>query len=207
MSANPNSQAPRARSRFNVPMALTWTRVALIPFVVGVFYVDFLAPHVQNVIGCVIFCIAAITDALDGFIARKFNLTTPMGAFLDSVADKLLVCAAVVALLALGRVGMLVALIIVGREIAVTGLREWMAKIGASGRVKVNWYGKVKAIAQMVAIPMLLWSDPLYGVDIALVGTWLIWIAAALTVYSMCIYTKAAIPFLYPDEQLKNQDL
>ena len=206
MSTNSNCQAPRARSRFNVPMALTWTRVALIPFVVGVFYVGFLPPHVQNVIGCVIFCIAAITDALDGFIARRFNLVTPMGAFLDSVADKLLVCAAIVALLALDRVGMLVALIIVGREIAVTGLREWMAKIGASGHVKVNWYGKIKAIAQMVAIPMLLWNDPIGGLDIALAGTVLIWVAAALTLYSMCVYAKAAIPFLYPDEQLKGQN-
>ena len=187
-------------------MALTWARVALIPFVVGVFYLDFLSPHVQNIIACVVFAVAAITDALDGWTARHFNLTTPMGAFLDSVADKLLVCAAIVALLALDRIGMLVALIIVGREIAVTGLREWMAKIGASGHVKVNWYGKIKAIAQMVAIPMLLWNDPFYGIKIGLIGSWLIWIAALLTLYSMYVYTKAAIPFLYPDEKLKNQD-
>ena len=189
-----------------MPMALTWTRVALIPFVIGGFYLGCLSPHAQNVIACVIFCIAAVTDALDGFIARHFNLTTPMGAFLDSVADKLLVCAAVIALLALRRIDMLVALIIVGREIAVTGLREWMAKVGASSHVKVNWYGKVKAIAQMVAIPMLLWHDPLWGLNISLIGTWLIWIAVILTLYSMCVYTKAAIPFLYPDEKLKNQD-
>ena len=187
-------------------MALTWARVALIPFVVGVFYLDFLNPHTQNIIACVVFAVAAITDALDGWTARHFNLTTPLGAFLDSVADKLLVCAAVIALLALGRIGMLIALIIVGREIAVTGLREWMAKIGASGHVKVNWYGKIKAIAQMIAIPMLLWYDPFYGIDIGLIGTWLIWIAALLTLYSMYVYTAAAIPFLYPDEKLKNQD-
>ncbi|MDL2059314.1 CDP-diacylglycerol--glycerol-3-phosphate 3-phosphatidyltransferase [Mesosutterella sp. AGMB02718] len=206
MSEVQNSSPARPRSRLNVPMALTWTRVALIPFVIGVFYLGCLSPHAQNVIACVIFCIAAITDALDGFIARHFNLTTPMGAFLDSVADKLLVCAAVIALLALRRIDMLVALIIVGREIAVTGLREWMAKVGASSHVKVNWYGKVKAIAQMVAIPMLLWHDPLWGLNIPLIGTWLIWIAVILTLYSMCVYTKAAIPFLYPDEKLKNQD-
>ena len=131
-SNSPTASAPKERKRFNVPMALTWTRVALIPFVVGVFYIPFLSQHAQNVIACVIFCVAAITDALDGYIARKYDLTTPMGAFLDSVADKLLVCAAIIALLALDRVGMLVALIIVGREIAVTGLREWMGENGAS---------------------------------------------------------------------------
>ncbi|MCI5850668.1 MAG: CDP-diacylglycerol--glycerol-3-phosphate 3-phosphatidyltransferase [Sutterellaceae bacterium] len=196
----------KERARLNVPMALTWTRVALIPFVVGVFYLTFLSQHAQNVIACVIFAVAAITDALDGFIARRFNLTTPMGAFLDSVADKLLVCAAIIALLALGRIGMLVALIIVGREIAVTGLREWMAKIGASSHTKVNWYGKVKAIAQMVAIPMLLWYDPIGAFNVGEIGSWLIWIAVILTLYSFCVYVKQAIPFLYPDEELKNQD-
>ena len=99
-----------------------------------------------------------------------------------------------------------VALIIVGRDIAVTGLREWMAKIGASSHTKVNWYGKVKAIAQMVSIPLLLWYDPLGPINIGEIGSWLIWIAVILTLYSLVIYTKAAIPFLYPDEKLKNQD-
>lgn len=205
-SNSPTASVTKERKSFNVPMALTWTRVALIPFVVGVFYIPFLSQHAQNVIACVIFCVAAITDALDGYIARKYDLTTPMGAFLDSVADKLLVCAAIIALLALDRVGMLVALIIVGREIAVTGLREWMAKIGASSHTKVNWYGKVKAIAQMVSIPLLLWYDPLGPINIGEIGSWLIWIAVILTLYSLVIYTKAAIPFLYPDEKLKNQD-
>ena len=97
-SNSPTASAPKERKRFNVPMALTWTRVALIPFVVGVFYIPFLSQHAQNVIACVIFCVAAITDALDCYIARKYDLTSPMGAFLDSVADKLLVCAAIIAL-------------------------------------------------------------------------------------------------------------
>ena len=87
-----------------------------------------------------------------------------------------------------------------------TGLREWMAKIGASSHTKVNWYGKVKAIAQMVSIPLLLWYDPLGPINIGEIGSWLIWIAVILTLYSLVIYTKAAIPFLYPDEKLKNQD-
>ena len=149
--------------RFNIPMALTWARIAFIPLIVGVFYVPdvILSPHVKNLLACVMFVVAAITDALDGYIARRYNMMTNMGAFLDSVADKLVVCSAIVVLLAFDRVDMLVALIIVGREIAVTALREWMAKIGAAASVKVNWFGKIKTIAQMTAIPMLLYFDPL----------------------------------------------
>ncbi len=206
MASTSSSDTAAPRRRFNIPMALTWARVALIPFVIGVFYVPFFDMHTKNVLACVIFSAAAITDALDGFIARRFNMATPMGAFLDSVADKLLVCAAIVALLWLDRIGMIVALIIVGREIAVTGLREWMAKIGASGHTKVNWYGKVKAIAQMVAIPLLLWNDPVGWFNAGRYGRWLIWVAAALTLYSMFVYMKAALPFLDSDEKLKNQD-
>ena len=115
-------------------MALTWARIAFIPLIVGVFYVPdaLVSPHMKNVLACIMFIIAAITDALDGYIARNYNMATMMGAFLDSVADKLVVCSAIVVLLAFDRVDMIVALIIVGREIAVTALREWMAKIGAA---------------------------------------------------------------------------
>lgn len=111
-------------------MALTWARIAFIPLIVGVFYVPdaLVSPHMKNVLACIMFIIAAITDALDGYIARNYNMATMMGAFLDSVADKLVVCSAIVVLLAFDRVDMIVALIIVGREIAVTALREWMAK-------------------------------------------------------------------------------
>ena len=162
--------------RFNIPMALTWARIAFIPLIVGVFYVPdvILSPHVKNLLACVMFVVAAITDALDGYIARRYNMMTNMGAFLDSVADKLVVCSAIVVLLAFDRVDMLVALIIVGREIAVTALREWMAKIGAAASVKVNWFGKIKTIAQMTAIPMLLYFDPVFGLPIAWIGTALI---------------------------------
>ena len=118
-----------------------------------------------------------MTDALDGYIARNYNMATQMGAFLDSVADKLVVCSAIVVLLAFDRVDMIVALIIVGREIAVTALREWMAKIGAAAIVKVNWFGKIKTIAQMAAIPMLLYWEPLFGIDVAFVGRILIYVA------------------------------
>ena len=163
-------------------MALTWARIAFIPLIVGVFYVPdaLVSPHMKNVLACIMFIIAAITDALDGYIARNYNMATMMGAFLDSVADKLVVCSAIVVLLAFDRVDMIVALIIVGREIAVTALREWMAKIGAAATVKVNWFGKIKTI----------------GIDIYLVGTVLIWVAAVLTVYSMFVYMSAAWPHI-----------
>ena len=156
----------------------------------------YLAPHWVNVIACVTFVVAAVTDALDGFLARRYEgWATRMGAFLDPIADKLVVSAALVALVGLDRLDMAVAMIIIGREITVTGIREWMAKIGESGRVKVNWYGKTKTIAQMTAIPCLLWNDPIFGIDIALIGTGLIWLAAVLTIYSMYVYLSAAVPF------------
>ena len=149
--------------RINIPMVLTWTRIALIPLIVGVFMIptSILSMHSQNLLGCVFFIVAAVTDALDGFIARRYGMGTTLGAFLDPVADKLMVSAALIVLLAFGRVDMLVALVIIGREITVSALREWMARVGESGKVKVNWFGKIKAIAQMVSIPMLLYFDPI----------------------------------------------
>lgn len=184
--------------RINIPMVLTWARIALIPLIVGIFMVptSILSIHTQNLLGCIFFCVAAVTDALDGWIARRFGMTTPLGAFLDPVADKLMVSAALIVLLAFGRVDMLVALIIIGREITVSALREWMARVGESGKVKVNWFGKIKAIAQMVSIPMLLYYDPINGINVYITGTVLIYIAAILTVYSMFVYLKAAAPFL-----------
>jgi CDP-diacylglycerol--glycerol-3-phosphate 3-phosphatidyltransferase len=192
------SQANRA-AVFNVPMLLTWARIAMIPMVVGVFYLPdaWIGPHAKNVTGCVLFALAAITDAFDGWYARRYGQITRLGAFLDPVADKLMVCAALVVLLTLDRVDPFVALVIIGREIAVSALREWMAQIGASANVAVNWLGKMKTIVQMVAIPVLLWHDSLFGViPIALIGTVLIYIAAILTVYSMFYYLRLAWPFL-----------
>ena len=184
----------------NVPMILTWARIALIPLVVGVFFVpDFrLDPRPwNNIAACAIFSVAAITDAFDGWIARKYGLVTALGAFLDPVADKLMVCAALIVLVALDRVGVFVALVIIGREIAISALREWMAQIGKQKSVAVSSMGKLKTIAQMVAIPMLLFHDRLFGViDIGRIGTVLIYIAAILTVYSMLYYLKMAWPHL-----------
>jgi CDP-diacylglycerol--glycerol-3-phosphate 3-phosphatidyltransferase len=123
--------------------------------------------------------------------------TTSFGAFLDPVADKLLVCAALVLLLELQRVGALVAVIIIGREIAISALREWMAQTGARASVAVNSIGKFKTTAQLVAIPMLLYHDPLPGViPVQQIGTWLIYVAAVLTLWSMFYYLKRAWPYL-----------
>ncbi|MFN7509820.1 MAG: CDP-diacylglycerol--glycerol-3-phosphate 3-phosphatidyltransferase [Betaproteobacteria bacterium] len=184
---------------FNVPMALTWARIAMIPMVVGVFYLPdaWLTPQAKNITACVLFSLAAITDAIDGWYARKYGQITRLGAFLDPVADKLMVCAALVVLIALGRVDEFVALVIIGREITVSALREWMAQIGASASVAVNALGKLKTIMQMVAIPVLLFHDPLLGlIPVAQIGTLLLYIAAGLTVYSMLYYLKLAWPYL-----------
>ena len=186
------------RLSVNVPMILTWARIALIPLIIGVFYIpdSILSPFMQNVWATVIFIVAALTDAFDGYIARKYNMESAIGAFLDTSADKLMVCAALIVLLDFGRVDMIVALIIIGREITVTALREWMAKVGAAARVKVNWFGKIKAIAHMVAIPMLLYWDSFLGISMAWLGTILIYVAAILTIYSMVVYMRAAGPYL-----------
>lgn len=191
--------------RINIPMVLTWTRIALIPLIVGVFMIptSILSMHSQNLLGCVFFIVAAVTDALDGFIARRYGMGTTLGAFLDPVADKLMVSAALIVLLAFGRVDMLVALVIIGREITVSALREWMARVGESGKVKVNWFGKIKAIAQMVSIPMLLYFDPIEAWNVYLTGTILIYIAAILTIYSMFVYLKAAAPFFSSEPKQK----
>lgn len=186
-------------SLLNVPMVLTWARIAMIPMVVGVYYLPdtWLALHWRNVTGCVLFTLAAITDAFDGWYARKYGQITPLGAFLDPVADKLMVCAALIVLLSLDRVDGFVALVIIGREITVSALREWMAQMGASANVAVNWLGKLKTIMQMVAIPVLLFWDPLFGViPVAAIGTLLIYVAAVLTVYSMLYYLRLAWPHL-----------
>ncbi len=183
----------------NVPIALTWARIAMIPMVLGVFYLPdaWLTPHAKNVTACVLFVLAAVTDAVDGWYARKYGQITRLGAFLDPVADKLMVCAALVVLVALGRIDEFVALVIIGREITVSALREWMAQIGASASVAVNALGKLKTIMQMVAIPVLLFHDPLFGViPVTQIGTLLIYIAAGLTVYSMLYYLKLAWPYL-----------
>ncbi len=179
---------------WTIPTLMTWTRIIAIPLIVGVFYMK-LAPVDQNLIATVMFVVFAATDWLDGYLARKLNQTSSFGAFLDPVADKFLVCAALLVLVHLGRADVFVALIIIGREIAISALREWMALIGATKSVAVHMLGKIKTTVQMVAIPFLLFDGTLFGViNTHLWGTWLIWISAILTVWSMIYYLQKAIP-------------
>jgi CDP-diacylglycerol--glycerol-3-phosphate 3-phosphatidyltransferase len=179
---------------FTIPTILTWTRIVAIPLIVGVFYLGW-NPALQNLIATVMFVTFALTDWLDGYLARKLNQTSSFGAFLDPVADKFLVCASLLVLVHLQRADVFVALIIIGREIAISALREWMAQIGAAKSVAVHMLGKVKTTFQMIAIPFLLFDGHLFRlIDTHLWGTWLIWISAILTVWSMVYYLQKALP-------------
>jgi len=178
---------------FNLPNSLTWTRIVLIPLVVGIYYAP-LAATEQNLIATVAFVLAALTDWFDGWLARKLGQTSAFGAFLDPVADKLMVAAALVMLVELGRCPAVVAVIIIGREITISALREWMARIGAAKSVAVSFVGKLKTTAQMIAIPLLLYQHDLAGLPIAACGNVLIWLAAALTLWSMGYYLGKAWP-------------
>ena len=180
----------------NLPILLTWLRVALIPIFVGIFYLPDaqISLACKNLLGTVLFALAAITDWFDGYLARKWNQTSAFGAFLDPVADKLMVAAALIVLVQLGRADAIIATIIIGREITISALREWMATIGASRSVAVSLLGKIKTAAQMAAIPLLLFQDALLGLDTMQAGNWLIWIAALLTLWSMGYYLRMAWP-------------
>jgi CDP-diacylglycerol--glycerol-3-phosphate 3-phosphatidyltransferase len=183
---------------FNTPNVVTLSRIVLIPLIIGLYYLPeaWLSHQGKNIAATVVFILAALTDWLDGYLARRLNQTSAFGAFLDPVADKLIVVGALVALLYLNRVDMLVALIIIGREIAISALREWMAKVGQARSVAVAFTGKLKTVGQMVAIPLLLYNDPLFGVlDCQWVGTVLINVAAVLTVVSMLYYLRKALPY------------
>ena len=179
---------------WTLPTIMTWTRIVAIPLIVGVFYLPIPEP-MRNLIATVMFIVFALTDWLDGYLARKLNQTSAFGAFLDPVADKFLVCASLLVLVHLQRADVFVALIIIGREIAISALREWMAQIGAGKSVAVHMLGKVKTVVQMIAIPFLLFYGKLFNViDTGLWGRWLIWISAVLTVWSMVYYLHKAIP-------------
>lgn len=182
---------------FNIPTIMTWTRIFAIPLIAGIFYLPESVASTQekNLVATVMFVVFAATDWLDGYLARKLHQTSSFGAFLDPVADKFLVCACLLVLVHLQRVDVFVALIIIGREIAISALREWMAQIGASKSVAVHMIGKLKTVAQMVAIPFLLFNGHLFGVINTLDwGVWLIWGAAVLTVWSMVYYLQKALP-------------
>ncbi|MEE8207841.1 MAG: CDP-diacylglycerol--glycerol-3-phosphate 3-phosphatidyltransferase [Nitrosomonadaceae bacterium] len=182
---------------FNLPNLLTWMRILAIPLFVGIFYFPpgWLSYADQNLFAAAIFTGAAITDWLDGYLARVLNQTSAFGAFLDPVADKLMVAAALIVLVYLGRLDALIALIIIGREITISALREWMAQIGKSKSVGVSFLGKIKTVSQMAAIPLLLYHDSIgKSFNSHEVGTWLIYLAAFLTLWSMVYYLRVAIP-------------
>jgi len=180
---------------WNLPNTLTWTRIAAIPLIILLFYMPY--PWADPAAG-LLFAAAGVTDSLDGYFARRFGQSSRLGAFLDPVADKLMVTAALLMLVQLTRIDAAIALVIVGREIAISALREWMAQIGASKSVAVNSLGKFKTACQMVAIPMLLYYGPLSAggvtIDTRVWGVWLIYLAAVLTIWSMLYYMKLAWP-------------
>jgi CDP-diacylglycerol--glycerol-3-phosphate 3-phosphatidyltransferase len=178
--------------KYNIPTILTLLRIALIPLVVLVFYLPW---QYANEASTVIFVVAAITDWLDGYLARKMNLETPFGAFLDPVADKLMV-AVVLVLIVEQQSSPYIAIpaaIIIGREITVASIREWMAEIGQRAKVKVSQLGKWKTTVQMTAISLLLYRDDLFGLPVNQIGYILLYIASALTIWSMFNYLGAAL--------------
>jgi cardiolipin synthase len=184
---------------FNVPILLTWLRVALIPLVVGVFFLPehWMTMYERGLTSTLIFIVAALTDWFDGYLARRWNQTSAFGAFLDPVADKLMVAGALLLLVQLDRTNAVIAFVIIGREIAITALREWMAQIGASKSVAVSSLGKVKTAAQMIAIPLLLYREPLFGMIPTLqIGQLLLDMAAVLTLWSMFYYLRKAWPLI-----------
>ncbi len=178
----------------NLPNLLTWLRIVLIPLMVGVFYLPdgWITGRGADLLAVSFFGVAAITDWLDGYLARKLGQTSAFGAFLDPVADKLMVAAALIVLVDLGRAAPLIAFIIIGREITISALREWMAQIGKSASVAVSFAGKLKTTVQMIAIMLLLYYEPVAGFDTKRWGTVLIWVAALLTLVSMLYYLKMA---------------
>ena len=179
----------------NLPTALTLGRVVVIPIVVGLFYIDW--QHARQA-AALLFIAAAITDWFDGWLARRWNQTSNFGAFLDPVADKLLVAVALVMLLRddpRSVMGVLVA-IIIGREITISALREWLAELGQRKRVVVSMVGKVKTAFQMTAISLMLWKLPIAGLDVYRLGYGLLFAAAALTLWSMAVYMRAAWPVM-----------
>lgn len=175
------------------PTILTLLRIAMIPVLVVAFYLPY---DWSNIAAVTVFILAGVTDWLDGWVARRYGLTSSFGAFLDPVADKLMVAAALIIIVQAQPtiVLALAAAVIIGREISISALREWMAELGERGRVKVGWTGKIKTIFQMVAIGFLLYGEPLWIFPILEIGTWLLIAAAVLTLWSMLIYMRAAWP-------------
>ena len=181
--------------RFNLPNALTWFRILAIPLVVVVFYWP--APWARPAAG-LLFAFAGITDYFDGYLARRMKLTSNFGAFLDPVADKLIVATALVLLVEADPrpVLAMAAAIVIGREITVSALREWMSQIGARARVAVSWFGKWKTTFQILGVSLMLYREPMFGEPVYALGEWLLYAAVALTLWSMIDYLRAAWPVM-----------
>lgn len=190
--------------RWNIPNSLTIMRIMMIPIFVLIFYTPFNWSHMASAI---IFALAAITDWLDGFLARRMGETSRFGAFLDPVADKLMVAAALVLLVAAdpGPWLAIPAIVIIGREIAISALREWMAEVGERAQVAVSTIGKIKTATQMVAILLLLYMNPIGELPVYSIGLVLLYIAAGLTLWSALIYVNAAWPALSAEESDRNK--
>ncbi|MBT4331557.1 MAG: CDP-diacylglycerol--glycerol-3-phosphate 3-phosphatidyltransferase [Gammaproteobacteria bacterium] len=181
--------------QFNIPTILTLLRIILIPFFVVAFY---LPMEWGRSAAALIFVLAGVTDWLDGYLARKWDQTSPFGAFLDPVADKLMVAAALLLLVSdMPELTVVVpAIVIIGREIAISALREWMAEMGERAHVAVSMIGKIKTTAQMAAIFLLLYQQPIGPFPTQVVGMVLLYVAMVLTLWSMAIYLRAAWPIL-----------
>jgi CDP-diacylglycerol--glycerol-3-phosphate 3-phosphatidyltransferase/cardiolipin synthase len=186
----------------NLPNTLTWLRILMIPAI----FVLFNLPYWwKDPAACAAFALAGITDSLDGYFARKWGLTSRLGAFLDPVADKLIVATALVLIVSGDPKSwflVVVAIVIIGREIAVSALREWMAEIGARGRIKVSIWGKIKTIMQIVGLSFLLYRRDLFGIPVYQLGLVLTGIAAVLTLWSMFLYLRLAWPELRGSSRL-----
>src|SRR5450432_2225855 len=197
-----STQGADGRSHWNVPNTLTWLRILMIPAILALFY---LLPYPwADPAACAAFALAGITDTLDGYFARKLGQTSRLGAFLDPVADKLIVAAALVLIVSADShwYVVIMAVVIIGREIAVSALREWMAEIGARGRIKVSLIAKYKTIMQIVGLSMLLFHHQLLGIAIYKLGVVLTAVAAVLTLWSMVLYLRLAWPELRDSSRL-----
>jgi CDP-diacylglycerol--glycerol-3-phosphate 3-phosphatidyltransferase len=192
---NSNGEANARQTPWTVPNILTWIRIAAIPLVIVAFYAPY---HWADLAACVVFAAAGITDTLDGYLARKLGQITRLGAFLDPVADKLIVATALVLLVSRDPqwLVVLMAIVIIGREIAISALREWMAELGQRRKVAVSVLGKYKTIFQVVGLAMMFYRSPLWGLDIYRIGMALTVLAAVLTLVSMLSYLRAAWPDL-----------
>jgi len=191
-----STRGTKRQSHWNLPNALTWLRISMIPAIVALFF--YLPDPWAGPAACAAFALAGITDTMDGYYARKLGLTSRLGAFLDPVADKLIVAAALVLIVSKDPRWFvaITAIVIIGREVAVSALREWMAEIGASGRIKVSLLAKYKTIMQIVGLSLLLYREDLFFIPTYNVGLVLTAIAAVLTLWSMVLYLRLAWPEL-----------